>query len=73
MSFSKVIMWIVIAVAATATLMGIWWLFWMLWCWVLPQVYPTGPAGLLAPSYKLFVGCLLISSLVGRVLFGRKK
>jgi len=61
----------VLGIAAIVCLvMGVWWLFWSLWTWVLPQVWATGPENLIRPSYWLFVGMLLILSLIGRALFG---
>lgn len=39
---------------------------WALWCWVLPQLWPTGPAALIQPSYWLFVGALILF----RLMFG---
>ena len=43
----------------------------MLWCWVMPQVWPTGPETLIAPSFWLFGGAWMLMSIVGRALFGR--
>lgn len=47
---------------------GFWWLLWSLWCFVLPQVYPTGPEGLIRPSYWLFVGMWLLFLLVVMII-----
>ena len=56
-----------------AIVLGVEWLFWSLWCWVLPQLWPTGPIGLIAPGYWLFVGALLILGIVGRTMRGGKE
>jgi hypothetical protein len=52
--------------------LGIWWLMWQLWQWVIPQVWAAAPHGFTHPSYWLFVGCLLLVSCIGRVIFGGK-
>ncbi|WP_321951909.1 hypothetical protein [Paraburkholderia bannensis] len=55
-----------------AAILGIDWLFWKAWIWVLPQVYPTGPAALIRPGFWLFlVGFILVSG-IGNSIFGRR-
>jgi hypothetical protein len=51
--------------------LGAWWLIWKLWLFVLPAIWATGPENLINPSYWLFVGMLVLVSLVGNALFGR--
>jgi hypothetical protein len=53
--------------------LGIFWLMWHLWCWVLPQIWADGPVNLVRPGYWLFVGAWVLASLVGGALFGRGK
>lgn len=48
----------------------IWWVLWSIWTWVLPQVWPDGPDAVIRPSYWLFVGELIVISIVGHGLFG---
>lgn len=67
-----IVLGIVIAFVAGAVL-GVWWLFWSLWCWVMPQVWASGPEGIITPGYWLFVGVLLLLGFVGRTIFGRSK
>lgn len=52
---------------------GIMWCIWSLWGFVLPQVYPTGAPGLIAPSFWLFAACWTLFGLIGRSIFGRSK
>ena len=51
----------------------IWWVLWSLWTWVLPQVWPDGPDAIVRPGYWLFVGELLVLSIIGRTLFSGSK
>ena len=51
-----------------ALVLGFWWMVWLLWCFVLPQVYPTGPEGLIRPSYWLFAGMWVLLGLVVGVI-----
>lgn len=52
-------------------LLGIWWLIWSLWIFVLPQIWTTGPQNFINPSYWLFVGAWVLAGLIGRGLFKR--
>lgn len=52
---------------------GIMWLIWTLWCGVLPQIYPTGPQGLIAPGFWLFAGAWTLMGMIGRSIFGGSK
>ena len=58
-------------VAVVALILGIYWGIWTAWCWALPQLYPTGPQGLIAPSYWLFVVCLFGILWLGNLLRGK--
>lgn len=51
-----------------AIVLGAWWLLWSLWTFVVPQVYPTGPEGLIRPSYWLFAGMWVLLGLVVGVI-----
>lgn len=64
----KAFAWFCVACGGTAILMFLWWLLWLLWCFVLPQVYPTGPEGLIRPSYWLFAGMWSLFVLVVLVI-----
>lgn len=72
-SLAKLIVYGAAIIVSIAAIFGIMWLIWSLWCWVLPQIYPSGPANLLAPSYWLFVGTWVLVSFVGRLIFGRSR
>lgn len=55
--------------AGSVTLaMGVWWLLWSLWTFVLPQVWPTGPEGLIRPGYWLFAGMWTLFVLITWVI-----
>lgn len=45
---------------------------WVAWCWVMPQLYPSGPENLINPGYLLFVATWLLVGIVGRRIFGRR-
>lgn len=59
-----------IAIVATG-LLGIWWLFWHLWAFVMPQVWPAGPSALIHPGYWLFCAEWTLFVLLCRVLRGK--
>jgi hypothetical protein len=67
----KAAFWVVAIGFGAGVILGIWWLLWKLWTWVLPQLWASGPAALIAPGYWLFVGMLILLGIVGRILFGR--
>lgn len=63
-------MLVIICIAvALGLLLGIWWLIWLLWCWVMPQLWSTGPEVIISPDYWLFCGAWLLASLIGNALF----
>lgn len=43
-----------------ALILGIYWLIWKLWCWVLPQLWADGPANFISPNFWLFAGMWLL-------------
>lgn len=47
-----------------ALMLGIYWLIWKLWCWVLPQLWTDGPANLISPNFWLFAGMWFLLMLV---------
>ena len=53
--------------------LGFVWLLWLLWTWVLPQIWPTGPAGLIRPGYFLFLGMWFLASVIFKMIIGRAK
>lgn len=67
----KVIEFIFVAVFVSAIVLGIFWLMWSLWCWVLPQVWVGGPENIVAPGYWLFAACWCLASWIGKAIFGR--
>ena len=51
----KFLEYIVFPISVLAIVLGFYFVIWASWCWVLPQIFPTGPQGLIAPSYTLFI------------------
>lgn len=68
---NNVIGYSIATVVMIAIVLGIWWLMWQLWTWVLPQIWPTGPDAIVRPGYWLWVGMSLVAGIIGRTLFGR--
>ncbi len=52
-----------------ALALAFFWVIHSLWCWVLPQLWPSGPTVLIQPSYWLFVGAWVLATLVGGAVF----
>lgn len=44
------------------------WLFWLVYCWVAPQVWPTGPVQYTQPGYWLTVGVVWCLRFVRNIL-----
>lgn len=66
-------LYLLMGLFAAALVMGVWWLLWSLWTWVMPQAWPTGPAGLINPGYWLFAGLWTLLVLVGQLFRGKSK
>lgn len=69
MKAATIIFWIGIVVSCV---LGLYWLFWKLWCWVVPQLFTSISPNIAHPSYWLFVGALLILGFIGNAIFGNK-
>lgn len=70
---NKLIAGSVLAVFVVTLWFAVMWCLWSLWGWVLPQVYPSGAVGLVAPGFWLFAACWTLVSLAGKAIFGRSK
>ena len=68
----KLIAGILIFVLFVGLVLGVWWLIWSLWTWVMPQLWPSGPSTLISPGYWLFAGMWVLLALIGRVVFGSR-
>jgi hypothetical protein len=53
--------------------LGIIFLIWLLWSWVLPQLWSTGPANLITPNYWLFAGAWILFVTIAKILRGGKE
>ncbi len=40
--------------------MGVWWVMWSIWTYIMPQIATSMPYGFQYPSYWTFVGCLVL-------------
>jgi hypothetical protein len=61
-----------LAIAAGVAL-GIYWLIWTAWCYVLPYFWAAGPENFIKPDFWMFVLAALLLSWLGRVLFKHDK
>jgi hypothetical protein len=52
-----------------ALVLGIYWLAWSAWCYVLPYFWASGPQNIIRPDFWMFVIAALLLSWVGRLLF----
>ena len=68
----KLVKWMAVAVVFVFAFLGIYFLFWLLWVWVLPQLWPTGPAAFIEPGYWLFVGVGILLGFVVSFFRGKK-
>ena len=51
--------------------LGIYWLIWQLWIYVLGEFWPHGPVTIISPDYWAFVGCIFLLNIVGGILFNK--
>lgn len=52
--------------------LGVYFGIWLLWVWVVPQVWPTGPSEITRPDFWVFAGCWLLVSLVLKLTIRRR-
>ena len=69
----KAAIYSIAAVGVVALALGIYYLLWLLWTWVMPQMWAAGPDNFVRPSYCLFVVALVLLLLVGKAIFGGSK
>lgn len=50
-------------------ILGVFWLIWSLWCFVVPALFPSMAPQFANPSYWLFVAAWILVGLVSRVVF----
>jgi len=66
---AKIIMFGIVFIISIAVVFGGLWLLWLLGSWVLPQIYPSGPANFINPPYLLFVGMWFLVMVISRWIF----
>lgn len=59
--------------AILAFVLGIYWLLWSLWCFVIPQLWVSGPENFTHPSFWLFAAAWVLFVIVGKSIFSRAK
>ena len=70
----KVIATILLILAiALPVILGLYWLFWQLWLWVVPQFFPNASEAIKHPIYWMFVGMVFLVCFISRLLFGSRK
>lgn len=69
----NLVMIITCIVVLVPIVLGVWWCIWLLWRFVLGEVWPGGPDAVVRPGYWLFVAEWVFIALIGRVLFGGGK
>jgi hypothetical protein len=70
----KFLAYLILAVAVVAPLiLGIWWLLWKLWLFVLPAIWSDGPENIIRPTYWLFAGMWVLMIFIGRMFRGSRR
>jgi hypothetical protein len=46
------------------------WGMWSIYCWIAPQLWPTGPEHLLHPTLGVFSVTLFFVLIIGKAMFG---
>jgi len=69
----KLLEFALVAAFAAAMVLGVYWVLWSLWCWVMPQLWATGPDNVVRPGFWLFSGVWLLIAFLGRAMFGGGK
>jgi hypothetical protein len=50
--------------------LGLIFLIWLLWTWVVPQLWPSGPEQFTTPNYWLFAGAWFLFVTIARAVRG---
>lgn len=62
-----------LVVLGVAIAFGIITLVWLLWTWVMPQIWTTGPVNFIEPNYWLFIGMWILFVTILKVIKGGKE
>ncbi len=65
--WEKVMTFLFVTAILVGIILGGWWLIWLLWTWVWPRIWPSGPQGFIQPSYWLFAGIWVLIALVANM------
>lgn len=65
---AKVVLIVGLFSAIAALGLGVYWLIWQLWIWVLPQIWVGGPESFTSPSFWPFAGLWFLMSLVFKTI-----
>ncbi len=58
------------AAAVVGTALGLWWIMWQIWMYVVPVIAATSPLGFQKPDFGIFIGCFLIAAWVRKFIRG---
>ena len=67
----KIFLFLLVVAFVVACVLGIDWLLWKLWLFVVPALWASGPANLVHPGFWLFAAMWLLAGLLGGAIFGR--
>lgn len=70
---NKVIGWTLAIVSVIGLVLGVYYLLWKGWIYIMPKLYPTGSEYIINPSYWFFVLCLFVFCAIGKSIFGGSK
>lgn len=67
----KVVLFVITWVLIIGVALGVVSLIWWGWSWVLPQIWPDGPANVIRPNYWLFVVAWMLFGTIMNAIRGR--
>jgi hypothetical protein len=69
---AKVIVGVIVVTMIIGVTLGMIFLLWLLWTWVMPQLWQTGPGNFIKPNYWLFTGAWILFGTLLKVIRGGK-
>lgn len=60
--------WALVGVLTVVLILAVAGMWWAIWCYVMPEIWPTGPENLIRPSFWLFLfAAMLLKGIKGFV------
>lgn len=56
----------------SAIILGSTYLIWLLWCWVMPQLFPLASLAIVTPPFWTFFGAWVLVGFIRNKIFGSK-